>query len=352
MAPETSSESLVEQVKDAIEHRSPLVIEGGGSKKFYGYPAPDELPKLSIAQYKGVIDYAPDELMMRVRAGTPLSEINHLLRENNQFLAFEPPEFNHQTTIGGVIASGLSGPRRPYAGSVRDFVLGVTLITGSGDVLSFGGQVMKNVAGYDVSRLVTGAMGTLGVILDVSLKVLPAPEIEKSVIKPLAAEQFLPYMQSIRKNMPLSAAALGDGLLRLRVSGSKSAVEAAMLELEGEETGNEYWDQLNTLRHFTGSNELWRVSLRPTSRLFLDEAVIIDWGGGLRWMVDPDDDVREKLQNEDGHATLVKHHVKVGSPGVEVFQPLGQPLLGIHQRLKNRFDPMGIFNPGRMYQDF
>ena len=287
MALETSAQSLVDQVKDAIEHKNPLVIEGGGSKKFYGYPSPDELPKLSIAEHKGVIDYAPDELMLRVRAGTPLSEINQLLRENNQFLAFEPPEFNHKTTIGGVIATGLSGPRRPYAGSVRDFVLGVTLITGSGDVLSFGGQVMKNVAGYDVSRLVAGAMGTLGVILDVSLKVLPAPELERSIARAVPVEDFQGFMLSIRKNMPLSAAAHENGLLRLRVSGSKTAVETAMLELEGEETGNEYWDRLNRLTHFTGSNELWRVSLRPGSRLFLDEAVIIDWGGGLRWMIDP-----------------------------------------------------------------
>ena len=122
-----------------------------------------------------------------------------------------------------------------------------------------------------------------------------------------------------------------------------------MLELGGEETGNEYWDRLNTLAHFTGSKALWRVSLKPTSRLYLDEAAVIDWGGGLRWIVDPEWEVREILKNEDGHATLVKHPVK---PAVEIFQPLGQPLQGIHQRLKNRFDPLGIFNPGRMYQDF
>jgi glycolate oxidase FAD binding subunit len=351
MSLETSAKSLVDQVKNAIEHQNPLVIEGGGSKQFYGYPPPDELPRLSTAEHTGVIDYAPDELMMRVRAGTPLSEINQLLRENNQFLAFEPPEFNHKTTIGGVIASGLSGPRRPFAGSVRDFVLGVTLITGSGDVLSFGGQVMKNVAGYDVSRLVTGAMGTLGVILDVSLKVLPAPELERSVVRSVKVEDFQSVMLSIRKNLPLSAVAHENGLLRLRVSGSEIAVEEAMLELGGEETGNEYWDRLNTLTHFTASKELWRVSLKPTSKLYLDEAALIDWGGGLRWMVDPVKDVREILKNEDGHATLVKHQVKEGIPGVEVFQPLGQPLQAIHQRLKSRFDPLGIFNPGRMYQD-
>jgi glycolate oxidase FAD binding subunit len=352
MSLETSVKSLVDQVKDAIEHQNPLVIEGGGSKNFYGYAPPDELPKLGVAEHRGVIDYAPDELMIRVKAGTPLSEINQLLGENNQFLAFEPPEFTPKTTIGGVIASGLSGPRRPYTGSVRDYVLGVTLITGSGDVLSFGGQVMKNVAGYDVSRLVTGAMGTLGVILDVSLKVLPAPELERTVVRPVLVEDFQSVMLSIRKNLPLSAVAHENGLLRLRVSGSAIAVEEAMLELGGEETGNEYWDRLNTLVHFTASKELWRVSLKPTSKLYLNEAAVVDWGGGLRWMVDPVKDVREILKNEDGHATLVKHQVKEGIPAAEIFQPLGQTLQGIHQRLKNRFDPLGIFNPGRMYQGF
>jgi glycolate oxidase FAD binding subunit len=350
MSLETSVKSLVDQVKDAIEHQNPLVIEGGGSKKFYGYLPPDELPKLSVSEHRGVIDYAPDELMIRVRAGTPLSEINQLLAENNQFLAFEPPEFTPKTTIGGVIASGLSGPRRPYSGSVMDYVLGVTLITGSGDVLSFGGQVMKNVAGYDVSRLVTGAMGTLGVILDVSLKVLPAPELERTVVRSARVEDFQSVMLSIRKNLPLSAVAHENGLLRLRVSGSAIAVEEAMLELGGEETGNEYWDRLNTLTHFTASKELWRVSLKPTSKLYLNEAAVIDWGGGLRWIVDPVKDVRGILKNEDGHATLVKHPVQTS--GVEIFQPLGQPLQGIHQRLKSRFDPLGIFNPGRMYQGF
>ncbi len=348
---EPSVKLLVEQVKNAIAQKEQLIIEGGGSKKFYGYPPSSDLPVLSMIGHAGVIDYAPDELMIHVRAGTPLNDINQLLRENKQFLAFEPPGFNHKTTIGGIIASGLSGPRRPYAGSVRDFVLGVTLITGTGDVLSFGGQVMKNVAGYDVSRLVTGAMGTLGVILDVSLKVLPAPETERSVARSIPVDGLQSYMQSIRNNLPLSAVAHQDGILRLRVSGSEVAVDAALLELEGEETGNEYWNELNILSDFRGQKELWRVSVMPGSQLFLSSAVAIDWGGGIRWIADPEENLREQLDNEDGHATLFKHHIDEGGAHVEIFQPLTQPLLGIHQRLKKQFDPIGIFNPGRMYKD-
>ena len=348
---EPSVKLLVEQVKNAIAQKEQLIIEGGGSKKFYGYPPSSDLPVLSMIGHAGVIDYAPDELMIHVRAGTPLNDINQLLRENKQFLAFEPPGFNHKTTIGGIIASGLSGPRRPYAGSVRDFVLGVTLITGTGDVLSFGGQVMKNVAGYDVSRLVTGAMGTLGVILDVSLKVLPAPETERTVTRSIPVDGFQSYMQSIRNNLPLSAVAHQDGILRLRVSGSEVAVDAALLELEGEETGNEYWNELNTLSGFRGQKELWRISVIPGSQLFLSSAVAIDWGGGIRWIADPEENLREQLDNEDGHATLFKHNIDEGGAHVEIFQPLTQPLLGIHQRLKKQFDPIGIFNPGRMYKD-
>ncbi len=359
---ETSEKSLVEQVEFSIAHRQPLVIEGGGSKNFYGHQPSEDLPILSVAGHRGVIDYAPDELMIRVRAGTPLSEVNQLLKENSQFLAFEPPDFGRKTTIGGVVASGLSGPRRPYAGSVRDYVLGVTLITGSGNVLSFGGQVMKNVAGYDVSRLVTGAMGTLGVILDVSLKVLPAPEAESSVAKTLPAEEFPAFLRTLRKNIPLSAAAYQNGVARLRVSGSRVAVDAALLEFEAEKTVNEYWDRLNTLVDFGATKELWRISLVPASPLFLDEAAVIDWGGGVRWLVNPGDNPRKLLAGEDGHATLFKRSVSKGTKesvesagdttgsAVELFHPLGQPLLGIHQRLKNHFDPAAIFNPGRMYQ--
>lgn len=342
---------LLVQVQDAITREFPLAIEGRGSKKFYGYPSSAGQNRLDVSGHRGVIDYEAAELVLRVRAGTPLFEIKQLLAGNNQLLPFEPPDFNSRSTIGGVIASGLSGPRRPYAGSVRDFVLGVTLITGSGEILEFGGQVMKNVAGYDVSRLLTGSLGTLGVILDVSLKVLPAPEMEVTRSITIARKDFQSLLQSMQRNMPISAAAYADGKLHVRLSGSEVAVSTAGRLIDGDEADNSYWENLNTLGCFSGVKNLWRVSVAPASKLFLDDAAVIDWGGGIRWLADPVYNPRERLADEDGHATLMKYDRAELSSGIEVFQPLTEPLLGIHHRLKQQFDPVGIFNPGRMYRD-
>jgi glycolate oxidase FAD binding subunit len=359
---ERSAESLVQQVKDAIDDKSVLHIQGGGSKAFYGNPAHENSTVLNMLHHEGVIDYAPEELMIHVKAGTRLADVVRLLKENDQILAFEPPDFNNESTIGGVVAAGISGPRRPYAGSVRDFVLGVTLITGSGDVLSFGGQVMKNVAGYDVSRLVTGALGTLGVILDVSLKVLPAPEIEKTVLRKMSVEKFLPSLQSLPKNLPLSAVAYEDGSMRIRISGSRVAVDAALEVVAADEIDSAYWQKANTLAGLTeaDTNKLWRVSVAPNSGLFLEQAARIDWAGGLRWLKDPEFDPREQLSGNAGHATFLtgqgmKQRMRQSDSElneyIDVFQPLAEPLLGIHKRLKKQFDPLGIFNPGRMYKD-
>ena len=344
------SASLLAQVREAIKHQSPLTIKGCGSKSFYGYPSSPDMERLDVSAHRGVIDYAPAELVLHVRAGTRLSEINQLLGDNNQLLPFEPPDFDTNSTIGGGVASGLSGPRRPWAGSVRDFVLGVTLITGRGEILEFGGQVMKNVAGYDVSRLVTGSLGTLGIILDVSLKVLPAPEVEITRTIEVSCQEFQSRLQSMQRHMPLSAAAYQDGFLRVRLSGSKAAVSAAEQKISGEDTGNGYWGGLNKLKCFAGVENLWRVSVAPASRLFLEDAAVIDWGGGIRWLADPGYDPRKVLAGEDGHATLVKYDKQNLSSETEIFQPLSEPLLGIHHKLKKQFDPAGIFNPGRMYR--
>ena len=351
MISQDQSKSLLAQVRDTIERQFPLTIEGGGSKRFYGYPPSHEVNRLDVSAHRGVIDYEPAELVLRVRAGTPLSGIKQLLGENKQFLAFEPPDFHNRSTIGGVIASGLSGPRRPYAGSARDFVLGVTLITGSGEILEFGGQVMKNVAGYDVSRLLTGSLGTLGVILDVSLKVLPAPELEITRSIDVARNEFQTLLQSMQRNMPVSAAAYADGKLYVRLSGSEVAVMTAGRLIDGDEADNQFWENLNTLVCFSGVKNLWRVSVAPASKLFLEDADVIDWGGGVRWLADPVYDPREMLATEDGHATLIKHDRDFLSSGVEIFQALTNPVLGIHRKLKAQFDPAGIFNPGRMYKD-
>ena len=350
---ERSAELLVQQVKDAIVSNGALHIQGGDSKGFYGNPVKENVSVLSMLEHEGVIDYAPEELMIRVKAGTRLNDVVRLLKENNQYLAFEPPDFNNESTMGGVVATGLSGPRRPYTGAVRDFVLGVRLITGAGDVLSFGGQVMKNVAGYDVSRLVTGAMGTLGVILDVSLKVLPLPEVEKTVLRKISVHEFLPLLQSLPKNLPLSAAAHEDGLMRVRVSGSRVAVDAALRVLAADEVGNDYWQQINTLVGLTDVdvNTLWRISVAPNSVLFLEQAARIDWAGALRWLKNPELNPRERLSGQDGHATLIRQRGSAADQEINTFQPLAEPILGIHKRLKSQFDPAGIFNPGRMYKD-
>jgi len=345
------SKSLQTQVLAAINQQSPLTIKGGGSKSFYGYPPSSDLDRLNVSGHRGVIDYEPAELVLRVRAGTPLSEINQLLAENNQLLPFEPPDFESKATIGGVIASGLSGPRRPYAGSARDFVLGVCLITGRGDILEFGGQVMKNVAGYDVSRLLTGSLGTLGVILDVSLKVLPAPEVETTRAIAVSRQEFQALLQSMQRKMPISAAAFEDGYLNVRLSGSEAAVNAAVQKIDGDETDKSYWDNLNTLACFSEFRYLWRVSVAPASQLFLEDATVIDWGGGIRWLADPACDPRQALAGKDGHATLMKFDEESLLSGIEIFQALTEPLLSIHQKLKQQFDPVGIFNPGRMYRD-
>lgn len=350
MLSKDTTDSLHEQVNQALEQKSPVMIEGCGSKKFYGYPPAPGLGRLATAEHRGVIDYAPEELVLRVRAGTRLSEINQLLDENQQVLAFEPPDFAGASTIGGVVASGLSGPRRPYAGSVRDFVLGVRLITGSGEILEFGGQVMKNVAGYDVSRLIAGSMGTLGVILDVSLKVLPAPELETTRALAVARQDFRSRLWSIQGKVPISAAAHRAGYLQIRLSGSEAAVRAAERKVGGDEVDNASWDELNRLECFGTASDLWRISVAPASGLFLEEANVIDWGGGLRWLADPGFDPREALAGEDGHATLMKYSDGFLSTGVDIFQPLAEPVLGIQQRLKNQFDPAGVFNPGRLYR--
>jgi len=342
------TEALLAQVHAAVESKTPLVIEGHGSKTFYGYPQAEDLQRLGTSGHQGIIDYAPEELVIRVRAGTRLADINHLLADNHQQLAFEPPDFASNSTIGGVIASGLSGPRRPYAGSVRDFVLGVTLIAGEGVVLEFGGQVIKNVAGYDVSRLLTGSMGTLGVILDVSLKVLPAPELEITRRLAVSRREFQARLRALQGNLPVSAAAHQDGELYIRLSGSKAAVTAARQKIGGEEAGNGIWKRFNSLECFAETGNLWRVSVAPASGLFLEDAMLIDWGGGIRWLADPGCNPRDALANEDGHATLMKYPREHLPTGTEIFQPLPEVLLAIHRRLKNRFDPAGVFNPGRI----
>ena len=344
---------FIDRIRAAHADATPLVIRGGGSKTFYGNAGAGE--RLDTRALAGVVDYQPKELVLTARAGTPLAEIEALLAGQGQMLAFEPPYFNGPATLGGAIAAGLSGPRRPYAGAARDFVLGVRVIDGTGQALRFGGQVIKNVAGYDVSRLMVGALGTLGLLTEVSLKVLPRPAAETTLQFELdEAAALLKMNQWAGQPLPLSATSWHAGLLTLRLSGAASAVHAAQTKLGGEPLNDAaaFWQRLrDQATPFFDKRPLWRLALRSSSPpLQLGDAQWIEWGGAVRWLASdlPAAALREAARKGGGHATLFRG----ASPTDGTFSPLAPALLSLHRNLKQRFDPKGIFNRGRLYPDF
>ena len=340
--------ALAQQVRTAAADRSPLVIQGGGSRSFL-VRLPD-LTQLAVDGHTGIVAYDPRELVVTARAGTRLDELEAELAASGQMLAFEPPHFSDQATLGGAVASGLSGPRRAYCGAVRDFVLGCRVLDGHGKQLNFGGQVIKNVAGYDVSRLMAGAWGTLGVLLEVSLKVLPQPRASMTVVQSCTAGAALERMRELaRLPLPLDASCHRDGRLYLRLSGSQNAVEAARRKLGGETLADsrEFWCGLrdHALPFFSGQ-PLWRLSLPPAVALLpLAGDWLLEWGGALRWLKTdaPVEQVRAAAEQAGGHAMLFR-----GGARHDFFHPLPAPLLALHQRLKQGFDPQGLFNPGLM----
>jgi len=346
---------ILEQVQQSLSDKTRLRIVGGNSKSFYGRATEGQAKAvLGVSSHQGIINYEPSELVITARAGTPLHEIEKTLSENNQMLAFEPPAFGDNATIGGTIACNFSGPRRPYTGAARDFVLGMQLINGKGELLHFGGEVMKNVAGYDVSRLQCGALGTLGVILDVSLKVLPRPETERTLTRETNETTAFEVMNRIAgKPLPLSAAAFDGNLIYMRLSGSEDAVRSAHQQIGGDELkkGDEFWHRLkeHTLPFFSVNKPLWRLSLpQSTSHVSLQGKGMVDWGGGLRWYSsnESSETIREIAKKAGGHATCFR-----GGDREQVFSPLNPVLHSLHKRLKQAFDPDGLFNPGRMYED-
>lgn len=348
---------LSAQVREA---RGPFQIRGGGSKEWYGNTPRGEVLDVSI--HRGIIAYEPSELFITARGGTPLAEIEAVLAEKGQCLPFEPPRFSPTTTIGGVVAAGLSGPRRVSAGALRDYVLGVKLLDGRGRVLSFGGQVMKNVAGYDVSRLIAGSLGTLGVILEVSLKVMPLPPAETTLRFELTQTEALETLNQWRgQPLPIVASAWHDGVLYLCLAGARAAVTAAVASLGGEKIGAQdaalagFWDALRDQRlPFFAAEPLWRLSLPPTTPpLDLPGEVLIEWGGALRWLKCDlaAETIRAVAILAGGHATLYRAPETLKARA-GVFQPLPAPLLNLHRRIKAAFDPQGLFNPGRLYPDF
>ena len=346
------ADEIRSRILRAAQDGKPLAIHGGNSKAFYGGAIVGDA--LDTRAYTGIIDYEPKELVLTVRAGTPLAEIEAAMAKENQMLPFEPPHFSDTATIGGTVATGLSGPRRPYAGAVRDFVLGTRILSGKGEDLRFGGRVIKNVAGYDVSRLMTGAMGTLGVLLDCSFKVLPKPTAELTLRQTMDETTAIQrFNEWAGRPLPLSATAWHEGVAMVRFSGAAAGVNAAREKLGGdivaEHEANAYWRDLRDHRakFFAGDMPLWRLSVPATCQpLQMKLPQWIEWGGALRWVYGLTDAkaLRAVMDTVGGHATRFRH----GDKSVGVFHPLQPVLARIHRNLKNEFDPANILNRGRM----
>ena len=360
-----SMQDIIDQytntIRTAAKSKTPLFIRGGGSKDFYGNSMNrDGHDILSTTAYTGIIDYDPTELVMTARAGTSLADLETELQKQNQMLGFEPPHFGPEATLGGCVASGLSGPRRIYVGAARDFVLGIRMLDGNGSNLHFGGKVIKNVAGYDISRLITGSMGTLGLLLEVSIKVLPIPPFELTLRMQMKEAEAIERMnQWAGKPLPISATCFYENNLTLRLSGAESAVRAARAKLGGEliSDGAVFWNSIREQTHpfFQSGNSLWRLSLKPNAPpLKLLGQQLIEWGGALRWLaysgehMDTEENiVRSESILADGNATLFRSNKRSDS----VFHPPGPQMIKIYQRIKEKFDPVGIFNPGRMFRE-
>lgn len=342
------STKLQQQVQSAIESATPLCIRGGNSKAFYGRK-PIGTP-LNLSNHCGIINYEPTELVITARAGTPLKQIENTLYSENQMLAFEPPAFAETATLGGTIACNFSGPRRAYAGAARDFVLGCKLLNGKAEILHFGGEVMKNVAGYDVSRLMAGALGTLGALLEISLKVLPKPETELTLVQEVTTESALKHLHKWGlKPLPISASCFYDNQLFIRLSGSAGAVAAGQKTIGGETMSNVFWQQLKEqqLPFFNTTTPLWRLSLSSDSPPITKGECLYEWGGAQRWLKTDTEAaiIREIAENSAGHATLFRGEHN------QIFHPLSKGMMRIQQQLKQAFDPNRIFNPGRLYQE-
>jgi glycolate oxidase FAD binding subunit len=358
---------LIDQVQTARAAKGALEIRGHGSKRFYGEAPRGEV--LDTRVLTGISSYEPTELVVTVRAGTPLEELEAALAAQGQFLPFEPPRLQGEGgrgTVGGMVAAGLAGPARASAGSVRDYVLGATLLTGKAEVVSFGGQVMKNVAGYDVARMLAGSMGLLGLICEVSLKVLPVPVATRTLRFALDQAQALQRLNAWGgQPLPVNASAWWDNTLVLRLSGARAAVDAATAKLGGDTVDDEqaaaFWlglrdqrDDFFQLAHtavLQGARALWRLSVPQTVEPLaaLGGNQLVEWGGAQRWLLTelPAAQVRDAALRAGGHAVLFAAQDK--SAGV--FAPLSPPVARIHRQLKTAFDPDRVFNPGRLYPD-
>ena len=359
---------LSNQVMAARAALRPVFIRGGGTKSFYGeIDGLEDISSYSVldmSAYQGIVNYQPSELVITAKAGTLLSEIEQTLNDQNQMLAFEPPRFGPRSTIGGCVSAGLSGPRRMAAGSLRDFILGTRLLDSTGAVLQFGGEVMKNVAGYDVSRLLAGSMGIFGALLEVSIKVAPRPFLEETRVLDVDQAGALAFFGQWRgQPLPISASAWHAdsdhpaGRLWVRLSGSEPAVTSAIKKIGGQAMAATqaapFWDSLRDQTHpFFTTLPMWRVAVPPqTPPLGLGPA-LMEWNGGQRWFANPDSgaDLRLPVARAGGHATLFRYASKAAD--VPAFHPPGAGLMNISRRMKHQLDPSGIFNPKRLFPEF
>jgi len=355
------SNDLQQQVENAFKNKIPLCITAGGSKSFYGNAV--NAQAINITQHQGITEYQPSELVVTVRSGTLLSELEAELKANKQMLAFEPPQHTATTTIGGAIACGLSGPRRMACGSARDFVLGSTIINGKGEQLRFGGQVMKNVAGYDASRLMVGAQGTLGLLLDVSLKVLPMSEAEITLQLKTELNTATKHIQQwLKQGLPVSASCHTNNTLYIRLSSTASAVNASANTIKKlfncEEINNDFWLSIKNQSHdffstknLNNNQRLWRCSHQTNTPIYGTDDnnnQLIEWHGALRW-VKSSETLYNTAETHSGHASL--YPINQNNTHTDIFQPLAKPLIKIQQRMKLAFDPENILNAGRLYTD-
>ena len=342
-------EIFKEKIREAAARGAGLRLRGGGTKDFYGNALSGEI--LDTRGYAGIVAYEPSELVVTARCGTPLAELESILEQNRQCLPFEPPHFGAGATLGGSVAAGLSGPGRAAAGALRDFVLGIKLLDGRAQALEFGGQVMKNVAGYDVSRLIAGSLGTLGLIAEVSLKLAPRPQSHATLRLEMPQARALETMNRwAGQPLPITATAWHDGELSVRLSGSEAGVRAAAAKIGGAALdGAAFWRGVReqTDPFFSGPEPLWRLSLPSTSPLVqLEGRQLVEWNGALRWLKSGIDAalVREAVHRVKGHATLFRAEDK----SANCFTPLAPVLERVHRELKAAFDPAGVFNRGRL----
>lgn len=340
-----------ETIRSAVANKTPLRIRGSGSKDFYGVSLEGDV--LDTRGYSGIVEYEPTELVFTARAGTPLREVEAALADKGQMLPFEPPHFGPGATFGGSIASGLSGPRRAYLGAARDFVLGVRLLNSAGEDLQFGGQVMKNVAGYDVSRLLTGSFGTLGLILEISVKVLPIPDEEQALRLEMDETQAIETMNRFAgQPLPLSATCFVQGSLYIRLSGAASAVSAARKQLGGEAIdGKPFWQSVREQAHplFDSTCSLWRLSMKSTAAPLALGPTLLEWNGSLRWISGEAEleHMHAAASQAGGYATAFR-----GPNSPKAIQHLPPAMMALQKKIKLALDPEGIFGPHRLHAEF